>query len=192
MILRKSGYTLLELFIVIAILGILMGAFFSSITSSRSSFQNAGYDIDRQQDARRAVDRIAWELKKSSTYWRINATDYYNLSINTNGDQLDFYIPIFNATNQIEELHAVRYYIGGDSSDQLIRKESTNSTIIASNIDNVVTQKPFFSFNNTDQTIIDIKIPVIKNEAVFTLNSQVNLRNRRVDLDAGVTVEEVQ
>lgn len=184
----KKGYTLLELIIVVAVFSILVGALFSGITSSRSSFQDSGYQIDRQQDARRAIDRIAWELKKSSPSWEINS-NFYNASINVAGDQLDFYIPVFNETNQITQLKAVRYYMNPTNSSQLLRKEGSSTTVVANNINNVVAQKPFFS--TSDNVIIDIKIPVIKNNASFTLTTQANLRNRQVQLDDGVTVGEI-
>jgi len=184
----EKGYTLLELLIVIAVFGILMSALFSSITYSRASFRDAGYQIDRQQDARRAVDKIAWELKKSSTVWDIDG-GRYSVSVNEDGDQLDFYIPVFDEDNQITELKAVRYYMDTVNTSQLLRKEGIeNAVVAANNIYNIASQKPFFTFSDP---IVVLNIPVVKNNSVFTLTTQVNLRNRDVQLEGGVTVEEI-
>ncbi|MDD5355553.1 MAG: type II secretion system protein [Candidatus Omnitrophica bacterium] len=184
----KKGYTLLELLIVVAVFGIIMSALFSSITYSRSSFQNAGYQIDRQQDARRAVDKIAWELKKSSPVWEMDG-GRYSVSINEDGDQLDFYVPVFDEDNQITELKAVRYYMNTANTSQMLRKEGIEDAVVAANnIYNTASQKPFFTFNDP---IVVISIPVVKNNTVFTLTTQANLRNRDVQLGEEVTVEEI-
>jgi prepilin-type N-terminal cleavage/methylation domain-containing protein len=187
---EKSGYTLLELVIVTAIVGLLVGLFFSGMSTARSSFQNSGFQIERQQEARKALDRISSDLKMSSPYWQIDS-NYYNISINIEGDQLDFYLPVFDEDNEIIILKAVRYYLGGLNSAQLLRKEGADFIVIANNIDNQLAQKPFFAFNNTEHTVVDIKIPIIKNNATFTLTSQLNLRNREVPLGEETIVEEI-
>jgi type II secretory pathway pseudopilin PulG len=185
--LKKIGYTLLELVIVTAIVGVVVTLFFSSMTTARSSFQNSGFQIERQQEARKALDRISSELKMSSPSWQIGSS-YYNISTNINGDQLDFYLPVFGVDNEIIMLKAVRYYLGGLNNAQLLRKEGASSIVIANNIENKDAQKPFFAFNNTDHTVVDIKIPIIKNNSTFTLRSQLNLRNRQVPLEEEVLV----
>lgn len=176
--------------IVTAILGILLSAIFGVLTSSQKDWQNASEQINRQQDARKAMDRIAWELKSSNPFWNVNAT-LYNISINSAGDQIDFYVPIFDADNQIITLRAVRYYVGGLNNAQLLRREGAIESVIANNIDNVAGQKPFFTFGNTNNTIVDIKIPIIKNNAIFVLESQSNLRNRQANLTQGVIIENI-
>lgn len=173
-----------------AIFGILLGAIFGSISSSRVSWKVASEQIDRQQDARKAIDRIAWELRSTNPSWEVDTTSY-SVVINSLGDQLDFYVPVFDANNEITALRAVRYYIGGLNNAQLLRKESSGAVVVANNIDNIAAQKPFFAFNNTDNTIVDIKIPVIKNNVTFILASQANLRNRQIDLSEDITIEEI-
>ena len=185
-----KAFTLLEIVIVIAVLGILLSAIFGVLASSRKDWQSASEQIDRQQDARKAVDRITWELKSSNPSWNVNAT-LYNISINSAGDQVDFFVPIFDTNNQITTLRAVRYYVGGLNNAQLLRKEGSIESIIANNIDNVAGQKPFFTFGNTNNTIVDIKIPIIKNNAIFVLESQSNLRNRQANLTEGVIIENI-
>jgi len=191
MISRKKGYTFLELFIVVTILSVMVAAFFSSMSSSKRGFQNSEYAINNQQDARKAVDRVAWELKKSSTSWEVSG-NFYNVVINQAGDQIDFYVPVSDIDNQIVQLKAVRYCMDNKNTSQLIRKEGAETTVVTNNVDNVLAQKPFFSFNNPEQTIIDIKIPVKNNNIAFTLTSQVNLRNRNVQLGSEVVIEEIQ
>ena len=183
--LRVFGHTLIELMMVLAIFGILLSAIFGIISSSRSSWESGAGQIARQQDARRGIDRIAWELKSTDSSWNVSST-LYSVSINVAGDQIDFYQPVF-VNNSITELRAVRYYVGGQNNAQLLRKEGGDITVATNNIDNVVSQKPFFSFNSTPN-IIDISIPIIKDSTTFVLASQSNLRNRETQLDADEVV----
>jgi len=179
--LKIFGHTLIELMIVLVISGILLSAIFGIISSSRSSWDSGAGQIVRQQDARKGIDRIAWELRSTDTAWNVSST-LYNVSINAAGDQIDFYQPVF-VNNSITELRAVRYYVGGQNNAQLLRKEGGDITVVTNNIDNE--EKPFFSFNSTPN-IIDIRIPTIKNNITFVLESQVNLRNRGTQLDGAV------
>jgi len=181
--LKIFGHTLIELMIVLVISGILLSAIFGIISSSRSSWDSGAGQIVRQQDARKGIDRIAWELRSTDTAWNVSST-LYNVSINAAGDQIDFYQPVF-VNNSITELRAVRYYVGGQNNAQLLRKEGGDITVATNNIDNVVSQKPFFSFNSTPN-IIDIRIPIIKDNIIFVLASQANLRNRGTQLDGAV------
>jgi len=187
---KKYGFTLLELMITLAIFGILLSAIFGSISTSRTNWQNAGNQIDRQQNARKAADRVAWELRLTSPSWTVDAVSY-NVSINGDGDWIDFYVPVFDNDNEITQLNAVRYNAGGLNNAQLLRREGSDTLVVANDIDNVIDQKPFFAFSNVDNTIIDISIPVIKNGTTFVLTSQANLRNRQTQLDAGVIIEEI-
>lgn len=178
----------MEIMMVLAIFGVLMGAILTSMNYSRTNWQNADYQISRQEDARKAIDKLSWELKSSSPSWKIDSNTY-DVAINNAGDQIDFYAPVFDTNDEITELQAVRYYMGGLDNAQLLRKQGSETVVVANNIDNVAAQKPFFAFNNTDHTVIDIKIPIIKNSTTFVVRSQSNLRNRDVLLDDGVTVE---
>lgn len=186
-----TGFTLLEMIIVAAVFTILFGTLLAGMSTSRQSWQSASDQIDRQVDARQAVNQIAWELRSTNPSWLVNDA-YYNISINSFGDRIDFYAPIFNANNEISSLQAVRYYVGGANNAQLLRRVGATDRVVANNIDNDSVQKPFFSFNNTDNTIIDIKIPVIKNNIIFTLQSQVNLRNREEELENEVIIEGIE
>ena len=110
--LKIFGHTLIELMMVLVISGILLSAIFGIISSSRSSWDRGAGQIARQQDARKGIDRIAWELRSTDSSWNVSST-FYSVFINAARDQIDFYLPVFNVTDDIEELHAVRYYVGG-------------------------------------------------------------------------------
>jgi len=180
------GFTLLEVVIVLAIFGVLMGAIFASISTSRKGWEEADHQIVRQQEARKALDRISWELRTTNPEWDINST-LYSVSINAAGDQIDFYRPVFDAYNDITELRVVRYYLGGTGNTQLLRREGTESPTVVAN--DIGTQKPFFSFANPpDTSVVDISIPVTKNGTTFALTTRANLRNREVDLEPDTSV----
>jgi type II secretory pathway pseudopilin PulG len=189
--LSRSGFSILETFIVVAIMGVLFSVIIGTMNASRDRFQDAGSQIDRMQNARKGVDRIAWELRIVDPSWEVNSIEY-SIAINPDGDQLDFYLPIINSTtNEVESLHAVRYHIGGLNDAQLLRTEGLSTVVITNDIDNNFGMEPLFAFNNTDNTIVDIRIPIIKNNSLFILTSQANLRNRDVQLNGGVTIEEI-
>ena len=46
-------------------------------------------------------------------------------------------------------------------------------------------------FNNVDNTVIDIEIPILRDNENFILTSQVNLRNRQAQLPPEVSVEAI-
>lgn len=186
---REKGYSLIEFMAVLLIFGILLSMVFASMSVSRTNWQNASEQINRQQLARKAVDKIAWGLKSSSPSWEIDSV-FYNISINGDGDQIDFYLPVFDEDNEITQLNAVRYYVSAEN-DRLYRAQADGLLVVTTDIDNIEAQKPFFSYGNVDRTIVDIKIPIVRDGTAFILNSQANLRNRQTQL-TGVTVEEIE
>lgn len=188
---KRYGYTLIELLVVIFVFGTLLSVIFGTMAQLRSSWEGGDMQIDRQQQARKGVDKIAWELRVANPSWEI-ASNLYNISINSFGDQIDFYAPIFDSDNVVTGLTKVRYFIGGTDNNQLLRREGGSAaTVVANNIDNVLGQKPFFSFNHVERTIIDIKIPVVRDGTTFILRSQANLRNRETELADDVVIEDI-
>jgi len=188
---QKNGFTLIEIIVVLAIFGIVTSAVFGSIANSRQTWDKARSQMDRQAEARRALDRIAWELKESCPSWKINST-FFNLSINTAGDRMDLYLPMLDSNNKVSSLYAVRYYIGGINNSQLLRKVGANVEVLANYIDNAQEFKPLFDYSNPPlNTMVDIAIPVRKDNTTFVLQSRANLRNRSEILESEVIVEEI-
>ncbi|MFC1709899.1 type II secretion system protein J [Candidatus Omnitrophota bacterium] len=184
---KRSGFSLLEILVVVAIVSIISGIIFGTMNSARIGLGAANNQINSQQEARRVIRRIADELRMTSPLWEISAVEY-SMIISNSGNQLDFYSPVFTG-NEITSLIAVRYYI---SDNQLLRREGSTNAVLANGIDiSVTATNSIFAFNNVDNTVMDISIPIIKNDTSFTLDSQINLRNRQVQLNEGVEIDSI-
>jgi len=59
----RSGFTLLEITIAIAILGLILGAMTGVLDSARQGYIQGSATVRTQSDSRRALDRIATELE---------------------------------------------------------------------------------------------------------------------------------
>jgi len=188
MIMKKTGFSLLEILVVAAILSIFSQIIFATMKSAHIGLGAANNQINSQQEARRAVDRIIDELRMSNPNWMVESTSY-PITISNSGNRIDFYSPTFDANNEITQLTAVRYYIGGIKNSQLLRREESSVSVLASDIDiAAIKVNPIFAFDNVDNSIINIRVPIVKQEASFILTSQANLRNREVQLDSEVEV----
>lgn len=188
MIMKKSGVSLLEVLIVVVILSVISRIIFGTMNSARFGLGAANNQIDSHQEARRAIDRMTDELRMSSPDWLVGAT-HRLITISNNGKRLDFYLPTFNTNNEITQLIAVRYYIGGTDNAQLLRKQTNGVTVVASDIDITAIQaNPIFVFGNAEKSVINIRVPIIKQDTGFVLTSQVNLRNQQVLLGGGVQI----
>jgi hypothetical protein len=141
-------------------------------------------------NARKAVDRIAWELRMTNPSWNVGST-LYSTVINGAGNQIDFYLSTVDESGSITSLSTVRYYTGGPNNSQLLRRQGSATEVVANNIDTDIGQLPYFSFNTTEHTIINIRIPILKNNARFVLSSQANLRNRELELGEEVEIVEI-
>jgi len=186
---KTSGFSLLEMFVVVAILSVISAAVFGTMNSSRIGLNAASEQINRQQGARMAMSRIVDELKATNPSWIVNSTDY-PVVISNLGAQIDFYIPEFDDNNEISILKAVRYYFGGS---QLLRREGSDIAVLANDIAVGYMQEnifPYFSFDNVDNTIINMRIPIVRDNTNFVLDSQVNLRNRQIELSE-VSIAEI-
>jgi len=186
-----TAFTLIEIIVVVAIFGIILGSLLAAITRSDRFFIDSIRQSGLQFEARRAVDRIAWELKESNPSWKINGNTY-SVSINAAGDELNFYLPSFDDQGKIIKLTAVRYYVRQEEDNtQLMRRQGSGQpTVVANNID--TQSRPYFEpLQQGDNSILRISLPVINNNIRFRLRSSVTLRNRNTTLDSGTEVEEI-
>ncbi|MFH1622711.1 MAG: type II secretion system protein [Candidatus Omnitrophota bacterium] len=189
---KNSGFSLIELLMVIALLGIIGGALFGTLSSSRIGLDAANEQINRQQEARRAVDRIVNELRTSNPSWGVDSTSY-PITISSLGKRIDFYIPTF-VDGELTKLSAVRYE-ASQSTGQLLRKQGSVTSVLANDLDTdyLYVQSggnPIFDFANVENSIINIVVPIARDDASFILSSQLNFRNREEEL-TGVQIEEI-
>jgi len=62
---KRGGFTLLEIAIACAVLGLVLGALSGVIESTRKTYDQGSAQTRVQADARRALDRIALELENA-------------------------------------------------------------------------------------------------------------------------------
>ncbi len=205
---KKNGMTLIEMMFVLVIFTVLFAAMMNILVQSNRTWSVGRAEQELQQEARKALDRVVKELRLSNLRWEANSL-YYCLNINSAGDQLEFYLPTFDTYGNITALTAVRYYVGGTNSDQLLRRVGVVDKVVAVDINNVAGQKPFFDFTTSLYTeatctclkggscctdvncAVSVKIPVRKSPYSFSINSSVALRNREANLGS-VEVTEIE
>jgi prepilin-type N-terminal cleavage/methylation domain-containing protein len=99
---QRKGYTLVEVFISIAILSLIVGAVYVVLNFGTVSWHSEVGLLVVHQQARQAIDGMSREIRQSKES---------DITINVAGDRIDFFIP--DSTNSIS------YYI---SSGQIVRE----------------------------------------------------------------------
>jgi prepilin-type N-terminal cleavage/methylation domain-containing protein len=184
---RNSGYTLMEVMVVVLIVGLLFSALLSILINSETFWNKGQNKITEQQEARIAMDSIVKDLRESNTYWGVTITT----------SQAVFYKPDFNSTGYFTGTHWVGYKLNPSNTHQLLRKQQgdTDYTVIASNIDNVsfaCSTDGCQTFNNNTCPANCPRVRVVvttRKDKIFTLTSDVVLRNQ-ITAAAGEPLEE--
>lgn len=186
----KLGLTLVETLIVVFIFTATFTAIFTIYNLSNRTFKEGRLLIESQQEARKAMLKLAKDLHQTSPQWTVDGTNY-DISINGSGDEITFYLPVLDlAADTITALRQVRFGVGISQIEQLKRTESTTTAMVADFIDNDPLEKPFFSFAGADNQTVNIKIPIKKDSFEYTLTSSITLRNSNQTID-GIPVEEI-
>lgn len=91
-----EGFTLLEVLIVVAILGLIVSAVFSVYSVSQSAYLRSSGLADAQQENRVGIDRMATEMRLAGAYWAstavpITAANATSITFrgDVNGDTVD-------------------------------------------------------------------------------------------------------
>lgn len=102
---RRKGFTLVEVMIVVLIFVMLFAAILAVIVNSDRSFRAGSDKIDEQKEARRAMDEMVRLLRQANADWvvtRYNPVDgsclekdHYPITITGEGKKLSFYRPTF-------------------------------------------------------------------------------------------------
>lgn len=188
---KITGFTLIEILMVMFLFAVIFGLTLSLIYYSNQSWRIGRLKQQTQQEARKALDFIALELRESAPVWHVDGIDY-NIQINASGDAISFYVPSVNNSGTITGLEEVRIYCAGQDNRQLYKIIGQGGAVPLTGevINNAVNQKPFFQFLNAGQTEVSIRIPIMVNNDSFVLSSVISLRNREANL-TGVPVNEV-
>jgi len=192
----KKGFSLIELLVVVAIFSALFAAILTVQSTSDNAWRIGRNKLIEQQDARRALDDIARLLKQSNANWVISGTSY-NLAISEQNTRIDFYNPLFDNQGGVSGLYKVTYKLDPGNSRQLIKKiGNANSVVVANEVENIYFGAGCAGCASYNCTVVSSDCPIIKvqvtskKQADFTLDSQINLRNKNSSLSSDVEVEE--
>lgn len=195
-IVKKRGFTLVEILVVLGILGFLFAAIFTVLTNSDRYWRLGRDKLDEQQEARKAIGQISRLLRQSNPDWVIDGT-HYAVSISDSNQRINFYQPIFDSDGNIDELKKITFKLNPSDTTQLLKKEGTaDSVVVANDIDSISFGGGCAGCGTFTCTSLDVACPVVrvtvntKKNQIFSLTSLITLRNTNVTLTSDVEVEQ--
>lgn len=120
----RSGITFIELVIVIGLFSVMLSVMMGLMYNSDVFFTKGQDKITEQFEARKVLDLISREMRSSAPDWVINST-HYPFSVSENNTRMDFYVPIFDADNQVTGLRKITYKLDPEDPARLLMKEGT-------------------------------------------------------------------
>ncbi|MFH1854585.1 MAG: prepilin-type N-terminal cleavage/methylation domain-containing protein [Candidatus Omnitrophota bacterium] len=143
------GFSLIELMIVLLIFSILLGATYSVLSMSHASFQTGDVQIAVQEEARKAMDKVAKEIREANS---VDLSNAYPFTIW--GEKIKYEV----------------------NNNQLLREAQGQSpAVLANNVASI--QFNVFGGNIIYITLMAQKNTVFGRTLSATLNSQIKLRN---------------
>lgn len=198
--LKKSGFTLTELLVVVGIFSLIIGACFTLLSSSRLSVNIHEASIQAAESSRRAMERITRELRLSQAGRIRLYNDLVTEGSTVSGQVIYLQVPVVDAAGELvlasgrltwgtEQTQGdfIYYFLGGDNNDQLFRGSCSGVGIGVSNAGVIIA--PYissisFSQGSPSSELIDVEIvgeaEYLKNPrrtVTQTLRSSIKLRN---------------
>lgn len=156
-----GGFTLVETMVVVFIFLVIISAVFTVLGAGRNTWLSGTTYIEVGQELRKAKEWIMKELEQGR---------YFTVAI-TNGNIIDFQIPLNIAENGSITWQAIRYSIGGLGNRQLLRTVGAEVRVLANNIDSVT-----FVIDGGNPRLINVAITASKqNVRGETINSDLGL-----------------
>lgn len=144
-----TGFTLIELMIVVVIFSTILGAIYGVMTMSRSSYQTGDVQIAVQQEARKAMSKMVTEIREANS---VNLSDEYPFSI---------------------EGQKIKYEVVSEQLQRTI--EGGSATILANNVGNI--QFTLYGGDVVRISLTTQKNTLLGRTLTTNLTSQVTLRN---------------
>ena len=164
---NQKGFSLIEMMVVVAILGIIILGLVTFFTGGTRSWVIGQHQLEAQRNARLSMDRMVKEIREGK-----NITGGSETSITV-------LVPHFDVDGNIDSNYSVTYAL----NDTTIQRGSNPL------IENVLTGEAIFKYYNSDAEVtspdatvskihINLKVDVDKDDAPdITLNADVDLRN---------------
>jgi prepilin-type N-terminal cleavage/methylation domain-containing protein len=192
---KKTGFTLIELMLVVLIFTFLFGVTLGVMSTSSRSWREGQNKLSEQQEARKAVDSVARLLRRSNPDWVINGTHYPVTIISNN--RIDFYEPVFDEAGEITTLKKITFKLNPVDTSQLLKKQGAhNALVMANNIRSVYFGGGCSGCSAFNCSSVADDCPIVKIDvqagqgAGFALSSEVTLRNTNIALQEDVEVEQ--
>ncbi len=175
---KRYGFTLLELMVVIFIFSIIMAATFGVLSMGTQSWHTGSTQVELQQETRRAMDWMVKEIRQSA---EDAIPSMPNPSLSYNSNSITFRVPddidgdgdVIDVGGDIEWGNTITYSLLGN---QVQRTSVGVTTVLANRVVNLQFTKA------ANIPIIEISLQAQKDAVPgramqSTLNSQVTLRN---------------
>lgn len=199
----KNAHTLIELMVVVVILVLLLGALFTALTNSDTSWRLGQNKLSEQEDARKGLDNITRLLRQSNPQWIVSAVSY-PITISDGGKRIDFYQPIFDASDNISSLKKVTFKLNPSDTRQLLKKEGVSDpVVVANNIESLnfgggCPGCAVFNCLSVDNDCPVVKVDILTKKCrsfehdhpAFSLSSQVAIRNYDISISSEIPIEE--
>lgn len=125
----EAGFTLVEAMVVTALFSALFGVMMFVMQNSDTYYTKGRDKIAVQTEARRIADTLVTELRAGASAWYWNGT-WYNLTISgENNTRLDFYVPVFNAENNLSTIRRVTYKLDPANPYRLQKKVGVDGIV---------------------------------------------------------------
>lgn len=172
---RLKGLTLIEAIIVTLLFSIVLASLFTILRAVNISWESGGSQLSVQQEARRAINAMAKELRQARTL-TIAGTP----ADGTNHSTIIFNIPETISESGVTWSSNIQYALGGLNNAQLIRTQNGGQRVMANYISALS-----FSRDPSAIDVINISITAQKNtfsgfgtsQSDITLNSEIKVRN---------------
>lgn len=171
MIKVKKGFTLIELIITLAILGIMLSAVFMFFNFNTKTLSQADFEIELQRAGEKVIEQITNISIQSSKITQVIGLDDSALSGDISGHLSGGLLPIKAI---VFEKNAEEYKFQLEADKSLHLYHNLTDTVIAKNIDKLMIKPPGGTFNASSLRSIDIKVELGNSKS---LSTQVFLRN---------------
>src|SRR3989338_6579992 len=137
---KHSGFTLIEIMVVMAVFSIIVSSLFSILTIGRNSWYQGGTAVDVQQEARKAMDKMVRELRESgSQKQNLPASSPYSANgiifqistgVDSNGEIIWGATTNWADSSDPHTGYAIKYYLNNNKIYRSILSSYPSGTVV--------------------------------------------------------------
>lgn len=161
-----KGFSLVEILVVVAILGIIVAGIFVVSNVANISWDSSTGMLDLQQQARQAMERMVREIRQIDGGSPINIT--------ADADDISFFITDDITNPDIPATYSVRYFL---NASQVLRENPANDPDTQRVLANDVASLVFSQTNSILEIQLGLAKTIKQLPLSFSLTERVRLRN---------------